>query len=78
MATTVLDHIGNTPMVTLTKIGRDLPVPIVVKCEHLNPGGSVKVAAVRVASSGRVRGPVVALLPDSWDRYLSQEWPFLR
>jgi cystathionine beta-synthase len=39
---TVLDHIGNTPMVRLTHIGRDLPVPIYAKCEHLNPGGSVK------------------------------------
>jgi cystathionine beta-synthase len=42
MASTVLDHIGGTPMVTLSKIGRGLPVPILVKCEHLNPGGSVK------------------------------------
>jgi len=29
-------------MVALTKIGCDLPVPVLVKCEHLNPGGSVK------------------------------------
>jgi len=41
-ATTVLDHIGNTPLVTLRTIARDLPVPVLVKCEHLNPGGSVK------------------------------------
>jgi cystathionine beta-synthase len=42
MASTVLDHIGGTPMVTLSRVGRGLPVPIMVKCEHLNPGGSVK------------------------------------
>ena len=42
MATTVLDYIGRTPMVTLTNIGRGLPVPVLAKCEHLNPGGSVK------------------------------------
>jgi cystathionine beta-synthase len=42
MASTVLDLIGNTPIVTLTKIGGALPVPVLVKCEHLNPGGSVK------------------------------------
>ena len=42
MATTVLDHIGNTPLVTLTRVARGLPVPVLVKCEHLNPGGSVK------------------------------------
>jgi cysteine synthase len=42
MATTVLDHIGNTPLVTLTSDGKGLPEPVLVKCEHLNPGGSVK------------------------------------
>jgi cysteine synthase len=36
--------------------------------------GTAVVAAVRVASLGQVNGPVVALLPDSWDRYLSREW----
>ena len=38
----ILDSIGNTPLVPLANIGRDLPVPVLVKCEHLNPGGSVK------------------------------------
>jgi cysteine synthase len=28
--------------VSLQRIGRGLPVPVLVKCEHLNPGGSVK------------------------------------
>jgi cystathionine beta-synthase len=42
MTMTVLDHIGRTPMVTLGKIGRGLRVPLLAKCEHLNPGGSVK------------------------------------
>lgn len=36
--------------------------------------GTAAVAAVRVASSGRVKGPVVALLPDSRDRNLSRRW----
>ena len=39
--------------------------------------GTAVVAALRVARSGRVSGPVVALLPDSWDRYLSREWMFV-
>jgi len=34
--------IGNTPLIALERIGRDLPIPVLVKCEHLNPGGSVK------------------------------------
>lgn len=38
----LLAHIGNTPLVRLAHIGRDLPVPVLVKCEHLNPGGSIK------------------------------------
>ncbi|MFT5434405.1 MAG: cysteine synthase, partial [Myxococcota bacterium] len=36
------DFIGNTPLVRLYNIGRGLPCPILVKCEHLNPGGSIK------------------------------------
>ena len=38
----LLDHIGNTPLVRLAHIGLDLPVPVLVKCEHMNPGGSIK------------------------------------
>jgi cysteine synthase len=38
----ILDHIGHTPLVQLHHVGRGLPVPILAKCEHLNPGGSVK------------------------------------
>jgi cysteine synthase len=40
--TTLLDAIGRTPLVALQRIGRDLPCRVLVKCEHLNPGGSVK------------------------------------
>jgi len=38
----IISLIGNTPLIPLQRIGRDLPVPVLVKCEHLNPGGSVK------------------------------------
>jgi cysteine synthase len=38
----VLDHIGRTPLVALRRIAHGLPVPVLVKCEHMNPGGSVK------------------------------------
>src|SRR5687768_9134633 len=38
----VLDAVGNTPMVRLSRIGRDLPCELVAKCEFMNPGGSVK------------------------------------
>jgi cysteine synthase len=38
----ILGHIGRTPLVALARIANGLPVPVLVKCEHLNPGGSVK------------------------------------
>jgi len=38
----VLDTIGWTPMIRLSRITRDLRTPIYVKAEFFNPGGSVK------------------------------------
>lgn len=40
--TSLAGAIGDTPMVALGRIGAGLPVPVLVKCEHLNPGGSIK------------------------------------
>jgi cystathionine beta-synthase len=38
----ILGAIGKTPLVRLSRIGRDLPVPLYAKLEFMNPGGSVK------------------------------------
>jgi cysteine synthase len=38
----ILGAIGKTPLVKLSRIGRDLPVPLYAKLEFMNPGGSVK------------------------------------
>jgi cystathionine beta-synthase len=38
----ILDATGTTPMVRLSRIGRDLPCELLGKCEFMNPGGSVK------------------------------------
>ena len=38
----VLQLIGNTPLVRLDRVGRDLPCHLLAKLEYLNPGGSVK------------------------------------
>jgi cysteine synthase len=38
----ILDRIGNTPMVRLQRVAANLPVPVLGKCDFLNPGGSVK------------------------------------
>jgi len=41
-AVSVLDLIGGTPTTELVHLAAGLPVPVFAKCEHLNPGGSVK------------------------------------
>ena len=42
VAGSVLELIGNTPLVRLRHIDADLPCPIVAKLESVNPGGSSK------------------------------------
>ncbi|HEX8386527.1 MAG TPA: pyridoxal-phosphate dependent enzyme, partial [Rubricoccaceae bacterium] len=38
----VVDTIGNTPLVQLNRLAQDLPCPVLAKVEFFNPGGSVK------------------------------------
>jgi cystathionine beta-synthase len=38
----VVDLIGNTPLVKLRSVARDVPATVLAKVEYLNPGGSVK------------------------------------
>lgn len=38
--TGILAHVGRTPRVRLARIGRE--VPVLAKCQHLNPGGSIE------------------------------------
>ena len=39
----VLDLVGDTPLVEIRNLGRDAPRGrVLAKCEHMNPGGSVK------------------------------------
>jgi cystathionine beta-synthase len=42
VAHSLLDLIGNTPLVRLDRVGRDLDCHLLAKVEYLNPGGSVK------------------------------------
>jgi cysteine synthase len=54
---TILEYIGGTPLVPLRHIARDLPVPVLVKCEHLNPGGSIKDRIAKaIVEDAEVRG----------------------
>lgn len=53
----LLDHIGRTPLVPLLRIGAGLSVPVLVKCEHMNPGGSVKDRIARaIVDDAEARG----------------------
>ena len=48
-----------------------------VREEGLLVGGSAGtnvVAALRLAARGGLDGPVVTVLPDSWDRYRATPW----
>src|SRR6202020_178510 len=43
MAHDIIGNIGNTPLLRVAKIARDLPgIEIYAKAEYFNPGGSVK------------------------------------
>lgn len=38
----VLDFIGNTPMIRLNRITKEIEANVLVKLEYLNPSGSIK------------------------------------
>jgi len=38
----ILSCVGQTPVVRLSHVARHVPADVLVKCEYLNPGGSVK------------------------------------
>ena len=42
IAGTILETVGDTPLVGLRRIGQGLPGRVAVKMESFNPGGSVK------------------------------------
>ena len=53
----LIDHIGDTPLVPLRRVGAGLPVPVLAKCEHLNPGGCVKDRIARaIVDDAEARG----------------------
>lgn len=57
MTHTILEHVGRTPLVELRRLGAGLRVPVLVKCEHMNPGGSVKDRiAVAIVADAEARG----------------------
>jgi cysteine synthase len=57
MSQDILQQIGRTPLVRLRRVGSHLPCEIWVKCEHMNPGGSVKDRiALAIVNDAEARG----------------------
>jgi cysteine synthase len=53
----IVECIGQTPLVPLARIGAGLAVPILGKCEHLNPAGSIKDRIARaIVDDAEMRG----------------------
>jgi len=66
----ILDTVGNTPLVRLRRVGHDTGCEILVKCEYLNPGGSVKDRIgvrmlLEAQKSGRIRPGDTLIEPTS-------------
>jgi len=53
---TVLDAVGDTPLVRLDKVARSVEPTVLAKLEMLNPGGSVKDRLVKYLVSHMERG----------------------
>ena len=51
----ILEAIGDTPLVRLNRVARDVPATVYVKAEYMNPGGSVKdrIAAAMIDDAER-------------------------
>jgi cysteine synthase len=64
--TSILDHIGRTPLVALDRLSAAAEAPLLGKCEFLNPGGSVKdriaLAIVKDAESRGLLRPGATLV----------------
>lgn len=53
----VIEAIGNTPLIELKRVSAGLPNKVFLKCEHLNPGGSVKDRTARaIVTDAEERG----------------------
>jgi cysteine synthase len=56
----VIEAIGNTPLIELKRVAKGLPNRVFVKCEHMNPGGSVKDRTARaIILDAEARGVLV-------------------
>ena len=57
----LVDAIGNTPLIELKRVCAGLPNRVFIKCEHMNPGGSVKDRTARaIVLDAEARGELKA------------------
>ena len=56
----VIEAIGRTPLIELKRVAAGLPNRVFIKCEHMNPGGSVKDRTARaIILDAEARGVLV-------------------
>ena len=56
-ANTVIDLVGNTPLVRLNSVAKGIKATVLVKVEYLNPGGSSKDRiATRIIDDAEAKG----------------------
>ncbi|SSY80835.1 cysteine synthase A [Alysiella crassa] len=70
IANSIIDLIGNTPLVQLNRLAADLPAKIAVKLEFFNPGSSVKdrIAAAMIDAAekaGKINKQTIIVEPTS-------------
>ena len=75
----ITDAFGNTPLVRLQRLGKELPGTVLVKLESLNPAGSVKdrigIAMIEAAEKdGRLRPGSVIVEPTSGNTGVALAW----
>ena len=70
IANSITDLIGNTPLLQLNALGKDLPARVAVKLEFFNPGNSVKdrIAAAMIEAAekaGKIHTNTIIVEPTS-------------
>ena len=70
IANSITDLIGNTPLLQLNTLGKDLPARVAVKLEFFNPGNSVKdrIAAAMIEAAekaGKIHTNTIIVEPTS-------------
>ncbi len=79
IAESILDLIGNTPLVKLSRIGKDLEAEIVAKLESFNPASSVKdriaLAMIEDAEKkGKIKSGATLIEPTSGNTGIGLAW----